>query len=170
MRFCFWFRLLINASDSTRLKRLGGGAWWGVGINCSEKRENKRRAGGAGREPSQRLVELMYGRTGKRWSGALPLARGQSNKRAAVKNQYLLINSPTLWACKSQWNNVWVGSLPFPRSIALSKPKNLTGRDGIRVESWTGPKLQKGRWFWQWPAAAMLDWGGNALHAASRCT
>lgn len=38
--------------------------------------------------------------TGKRWSRALEHARGQSNKRAAVKNQYLLINFPTLLACK----------------------------------------------------------------------
>lgn len=38
--------------------------------------------------------------TVKRWSRALQHARGQSNKRAAVKNQYLLINFPTLLACK----------------------------------------------------------------------
>lgn len=38
--------------------------------------------------------------TGKRWSRALQHARGQSNKRGAVKNQYLLINFPTLLACK----------------------------------------------------------------------
>lgn len=69
----------------------------------------------------------------KRWSGALQHAPGQSNKWAAVKNQYLLINFPTLLACKSQRNRVCIGTQPLPASVSPVKPKALTGSDGGRA-------------------------------------
>lgn len=76
---------------------------------------------------SERLAEVTGRWTGKRWSRAPRHAGGQSNKRAAVKNQYLLINSLTLLPCKSLQNNVCVGTVPLARSLAPSKPKDLAG-------------------------------------------
>lgn len=92
---------------------------------------------------SRRLAKVICRWTGKRWSTELLHARGQSNKRAAVKNQYLLINFPLSWLVWSQWNNVCIGSLPLHCSLSLSKPNALTGRDAIRVVSWIEPKLQE---------------------------
>lgn len=63
---------------------------------CQDKRRADRERG----KLSGRLAKVMGRWTGKRWSRALQHARGQSNKRGAVKNQYLLINFPTLLACK----------------------------------------------------------------------
>lgn len=101
----------------------------------------------------------MMGRwTGKRWSRALQHARGQSNKRAAVKNQYLLINFPTLLACKKPAEQClyWHSSPP--------KPKALTGRDAIRVESWTGARLEKkGHRVLAAPAGSHVGLGAGAL-------
>lgn len=68
--------------------------------------------------PSGRVAAGGYRSGGqmdsKRWSGALQHARGQSNKWAAVKNQYLLINFPTLPACKSRRSHVCIGTQPLP--------------------------------------------------------
>lgn len=79
----------------------------------------------------------------KRWSGALQHARGQSNKWAAVKNQYLLINFPTLLACKSRRNHVCIGTQLLPASIAPSKPKALTGREAGGAGSSARAKSEK---------------------------
>lgn len=82
----------------------------------------------------------------KRWSGALQHARGQSNKWAAVKNQYLLINFPTLLACKSRRNHVCIGTQLLPASSAPSKPKALTGREaGGAGKARPGPNQRKGQ-------------------------
>lgn len=62
----------------------------------SRQKKSRHREG----EIAQGLAPAMGRWTGKRWSRALQHARGQSNKRAAVKNQYLLINFPALLACK----------------------------------------------------------------------
>lgn len=66
----------------------------------NEACQDKRRADREREKLSGRLAKVMGRWTGKRWSRALQHARGQSNKRGAVKNQYLLINFPTLPACK----------------------------------------------------------------------
>lgn len=125
----------------------------------NEVSQDKRREQSAQSEEkwSERLAEVMGRWTGKRWSRALQHARGQSNKRGAVKNQYLLINFPTLLACKSQRNNVCIGTISLPHSISPSKPKALTGRE-MKSEWKAGrcPNCGKGHRYLQHRLAAIL--------------
>lgn len=78
--------------------------------------------------------------TVKRWSGALQHARGQSNKWAAVKNQYLLINFPTLLACKKASGTMFV--LALSPSLA---PLSSQTQGPNRERCWQSGRLDQGQ-------------------------
>lgn len=101
----------------------------------------------------------------KRWSGALLHARGQSNKRAAVKNQYLLINSPTLGACKKPVEQClsWHSSLPScslsfqtqgPNRRRCNQSGELDGAQTAERTLGVARAEHEPRWF----GAETLDW------------
>ena len=139
------------------------GWWWWRWINCWT-RQDKRRAD-TERGGIEREVSRVTGRwTVKRWSGALQHARGQSNKRAAVKNQYLLINFPTLLACKKPVEQClyWHSSPPsLYRSFQTRGPNrercDRSGRlDGGQIGGKRAPALAAAAM----PAEGRRSWRG----------
>lgn len=140
------------------------GWWWWRWINCWT-RQDKRRAD-TERGGIEREVSRVTGRwTVKRWSGALQHARGQSNKRAAVKNQYLLINFPTLLACKKPVEQClyWHSSPPsLYRSFQTRGPNrercDQSGRlDGGQIGGKRAPVLAAA-------SGSHVDWGQEELN------
>lgn len=154
--------------ERSRLETGGkkNGWWWWRWINCWT-RQDKRRAdterGGIEREVS-RVTGRWTAKGGVEHSSTL---EGKAINAPQLKTNTCLLTSPLSWLVKSQWNNVCIGTLPLPRSIAPSKPEALTGSDAIRVEGWMEAKLEeKGHRCWQRRAAAMSTEGRRSWTGA----